>query len=72
MLGDVAVGQVDVREDELRSVIDLPAHYRHDGRVTQGLEVPLEVQLDLSLVIGVVTRLAQCDEVVGRVASREP
>lgn len=69
VLGDVAVGQVNVTPDELRPVVQLPTHYRHHRGIAERSEVAFQVKLDLPFVISVMTSFAERHEVVGTVAA---
>ena len=69
VLRDVTIGQPDIPELLLCSVVHRPPHDGHQCRITKGC-TPSDLQLERTAVVSLVTGLTQCDEVVRGVPAR--
>lgn len=68
---DIAIGYMDVLSwiIELQTIIDCPSHNGHERSVTKRLGAAFGFQLNLSAVIGLVTRFTKRDEIVRTIAT---
>ena len=63
VLRDVPIGQMHIVELLLCTIVNRPAHYVHQSRITKGC-TPFDFQFDFSTVVRLMTGLTQCDKVV--------
>lgn len=68
---DIAIGYMDVLSwiIELQTIIDRPSHNGHERGVTKRLGTAFGFQLNISAVIGLVTRFTKRDKIVRTVAT---
>ena len=68
VLGDIAIGQMNILEPYLCILVHCPTHNVHHSCVTQG-SATLHLQLKLATMVCLMASLTQSDEVIWSVAS---
>ncbi len=70
MLGDVPIGQMHIRKERARTLVDVPAHDAHLSGITNASALALDLVLLVCSMNEIMAPLTEGDEIIGAVTTR--
>jgi len=70
VFGDVAIGEMHIREQCLRLFVDTPTDTTHLGRITKAIALSLDLMLLMCAMDEIMTCLTERNEIVRAITTR--
>ena len=70
MLRDVPIGQMHIRKERFRLLVDVPPDDAHLSCITKAAALALYLVLLVRSMHEIMARLTECDEIIGAVTTR--